>query len=145
MRPFGTRADAELLAQALDAPVPALPARLAAEARVVARLAALRSALAPATAVRPDFRTALRARLVAEAARAVPAAAAQAPPRAAAATAPAGTAERDRLRERVRRIAELPASPAPRRVAVLTGATAVLVLVGGIGLAADRSYPGEPF
>ncbi len=87
------------------------------------RLAAAGDTLAPAAATRPEFRAALRTRLVAMAA-------VQAP-------VPVGAPTRTPRIVRGGR--------AQRTLGVTTGALACVVALGGVAAAGDQSLPGDPF
>ena len=115
MNPLGRRA-ARDFARALDEPSAPAPPRLP-DVGLARRLQAAAPALDAATEVRPEFRAALRGRLVAAAAPGRPVR-----PDPVAATAPR----------------------APRRLAFVAGAVAAVVALGGVGLAGSRSLPGEP-
>lgn len=132
MNPFGTRARADELAALLDgAVVPLAPGSYdypaAPALALVGRLRAAGTALSEATAPRPEFRSALRTRLLAVAAVqgiGVP-------------------------------VAEVPAAPqavtwavakrGQRGLGVAAGAMASVVAVTGVAVASQRSLPGDPF
>ena len=135
MNPLGTRARSEELSRLLDGvfsgPVPAGP--MASYAATAGRLRAAGVALAPATAPRPEFRAALRTRLVAVAAvqahnASVAAPAVSAKPRALEAAVSWSQSRR-----------------AQRGLGVAAGAMASVVAVAGIAVAGSQSLPGDPF
>ncbi len=130
--PLLDRARVEDFARALDAPAPlrvrsAAPASAAPVALVglARRLSLAGEQLAPAATPRPEFRDALRTRLVAVAA-----------------VQPhyAGAG----------RLSVVPAAPVPTRrgsraATVAAGVTASLVALGGVATASSQSLPGDPF
>jgi hypothetical protein len=128
MNPLGTRARAEELAALLDGAVAVgIPSPYAA---LATRLRALDSGAAP----RAEFRAALRQRLVAVASvqGAVTAAGPYAEPIA-------------RPRAFGSALSWTQGWPAQRRIAVTAGAMASVIALTGVGVAATRSLPGQPF
>ena len=132
--PLLDRSRAEDFARAVDAPAPLRGRAAAASAAPVAlvglarRVSLAGEQLAPATTPRPEFRDALRTRLVAVASvqpqyadagrlRLVP-------------TAPVPTPDRSR---------------GTRAATVAAGVTASLVALGGVAAAGSQSLPGDPF
>lgn len=121
---LGMRTSVEGLARLLDAPdgADSVP--------VVRRLQTARPALEARTAPHPEFRSALRTRLLAVAA--------------VQADAPASTPE-----VRSRRLGRTAPAAATRRgqrrLGVTAGALASVVAFAGLGVASSRSLPGDPF
>ena len=135
MNPLGTRARSEELSRVLDGvfagPVPAGP--MASYAATAGRLRTAGVALAPATAPRPEFRAALRTRLVAVAA-------VQA--HNASVAAPVVTAKPRALEAAV---SWSQSRRTQRGMGVAAGAMASVVAVAGIAVAGSQSLPGDPF
>lgn len=132
MNPLGTRARAEELAALLDGAVAGPGSLTAAGASIATRLRTLAPALDAGP--RPEFRAALRQRLVAVAT--VQASATALP-------APAQPAARPRVAEAALSWSRTRA--AQRRIGVTAGAMASVVALTGVGVAATRSLPGQPF
>jgi len=126
MNPLGTRARCDELAALLDGAVAGPGTLTAPYAGLATRLRALAPTLDVLAAPSADFRAALRQRLVAVAT--VQAAAPYAEPLA----RPRVPAWTQSLR-------------AQRRIGVAAGAMASVVAVTGVGVAATRSLPGQPF
>lgn len=122
MNPLGTRRAIEELARLLDGAVagPGTPATATAGTAVAMLVCAARPSLAAATTARPEFRAALRTRLLAVAAVQAPAA------------APAAAAW-------------VRTPKVQRRMGVTAGAMAGVIALIGIGVAGSRSVPGEVF
>ena len=134
MNPFGTRARSEELARLLDGTLAvAGSGPLASYALTAGRLRAAGVALAPAAAPRPEFRAALRTRLVAVAA-------VQAHHASEAAVAPA---KASRGLEGVTAWAQ--SRRAQRGMGIAAGAMASVVAVAGVAVAGTQSLPGDPF
>jgi hypothetical protein len=114
-----TRREADRFAALLehDRPTPADDPELAA----LAALAEALAEVAPPSAPRPEFRTALRQRLVAVAT-----------------VQPPGTVAAEPADDRT------PAWRTRRRLAAVAGGAAALTAVAGVGLGASRSLPGDP-
>ena len=132
MNPLGTRARAEELAALLDGAVAGPGTLTAPYAGLAVRLRALAPSLEALTTPSADFRAALRQRLVAVA------------------TVQAAAPEQVRYAEPV--AAPLAAAVswtqsrrAQRRLGVAAGAMASVVALTGVGVAATRSLPGQPF
>jgi hypothetical protein len=132
MNPLGTRARADELAALLDGAVAGPGTFTASCAGLATRLRALAPALDALAVPRADFRAALRQRLVAvatiQAAAPVPYAEPLARPK---------TLESAVTWSQSRK--------AQRRIGVTAGAMASVVALTGIGVAATRSLPGQPF
>ena len=129
MNPFGTRGRAEELARLLDGAtaLPA-PAGLGGAPVLVARLRATGASLSTTTVPRPEFKAALRTRLMAVAA-------------VQAAQAEAGVAARP-----ARALEDAVSWATGRRAAgVAAGAMASVVAVTGVAVAGSQSLPGDPF
>jgi hypothetical protein len=128
MNPLGTRARAEELAALLDGAVSG-PGTLAAPyATLATRLRGLAPTLDVLTTPSADFRAALRQRLVAVA------------------TVQAPYAEPvTRSRPLQAAVSWSVSRAAQRRIAVTAGAMASVVALTGVGVAATRSLPGQPF
>lgn len=130
--PLASRGAADTLARRLDAgtPVPGDPA-LALALQLRATGDALRGAVAP----RPEFRAALRTRLVAVAT-------------VQAATTAGAAAAAEPVNARHAAVSWRAASRAPRRSRgplVAAGAMGCVVAVSGVAVAGSQSLPGEPF
>lgn len=128
MNPLGTRARAEELAALLDGAVAGPGSLTAPQAGLAARLIALAPTLEAIAAPRPEFRDALRQRLVAVATVQGPY---------------AEPVERPRALEAA--VSWSQTRKAQRRIGVTAGAMASVVAVAGVGVAATRSLPGQPF
>jgi hypothetical protein len=129
MNPLASRAQAEELARLLDGAVldgPAAPL-----AGVAERVRAFGAELAPVVAPRPEFRAALRTRLVAVAS-------VQAHN---AATEPAGS--KNRALESA--VSWTQTKRAQRRLSFAAGSMASVVAVAGVVVAGSQSLPGDPF
>ncbi|MGB8651216.1 MAG: DUF5667 domain-containing protein [Mycobacteriales bacterium] len=130
MNPLGTRARIEELARLLDGAVAGPGVATAGYATLATRL----RAVAPLVEPRPEFRAALRQRLVAVAtvqgAVGVPAPAGR-PKALETALEAAGAWTQSRK--------------AQRRLGVTAGAMAGVIAVTGVGIASSRSLPGQPF
>lgn len=141
MNPLGTRTRVEELARLLEgsSATPTAPGSNA--AALAMRLQALAPALEPLATPRPAFRSALRTRLLAVAQVQAMAAASVA------ADAPfAQPVSRPAAGEAISAVAAWTQTrKAQRRLAVTAGAMAGMVAVTGIGMAASRSLPGQPF
>lgn len=126
MNPLGTRRAIDELARLLEGAVagPHTPAAATAGTAVAMRVRAVRPSLADATTARPEFRSALRTRLLAVASI-------QAAQAAAAPLAPAASWART--------------PKVQRRMGVTAGAMAGVVIFAGVGVAGSRSVPGEVF
>lgn len=122
-------AAAEDFARALDHGRPEQPATALLEALATARAALeVRPALAARSAPRPEFRDALRARLVAVAA-----------------VRPAvDPTVRSSPRPPWARLSGPPSHPVSRRLAACTAGLACLVALAGVVVGASRSLPGQP-
>lgn len=122
---LGTRGRAEEFARALDALDRPGRGRMACTPMtgLATRLSAAGGAIAPALAPRPEFRAALRTRLVAMAAVSAP--------------VPVGAPARTNGVARSGRT--------QRTIGVATGALACVVALGGVAAAGDQSLPGDPF
>jgi hypothetical protein len=132
MNPLGNRARADELARLLEGASCGGAAAVTGDlAALAARLRAVSPALEAVTPLRPEFRAALRQRLVAVATVQVP----QAAP--AAAAVPAGSFDRILAWSRT--------WTAQKRLALASGAMAGVVAVTGVGIASSRSLPGQPF
>lgn len=130
MNPLGTRAPAEELAGLLDGRLTlALAAGQGRHAALAGRLRAVGVDLAPAAAPRPEFRAALRTRLVAvaavQAAQPMPA--------------------RPRSRTLESAVSWSQTRRAQRGLGLAAGAMASVVAVTGVAVAGSRSLPGDPF
>jgi hypothetical protein len=134
MNPLGTRARVEELARLLDGAVSGPASLTAGHASLATRLRAIPPALDGAATIRPEFRTALRARLVAVA-TVQAAAAVDAPFAAPLARAKALDAAVSWTHSR----------KAQRRIGLTAGAMAGVIAFTGVGIAASRSLPGQPF
>jgi hypothetical protein len=133
MNPLGNRARAEELARLLEgAALGGAGASAAGLATLATRLRAVAPALEGTVEPRPDFRAALRQRLVAVAT-------VQGPQATPAATAAAGAGSLDKV------VAWSRTWTAQKRLAVASGAMAAVVAVTGVGVASSRSLPGQPF
>jgi hypothetical protein len=132
MNPLGNRARADELARLLEGSsyggAAAATGNLAA---LAARLRAVSPALEEVTPLRPEFRAALRQRLVAVATVQAP----QAAP--AAVAVPTGSFDRVLAWSRT--------WTAQKRLALASGAMAGVVALTGVGVASSRSLPGQPF
>ncbi len=128
MNPLGTRARAEELARLLEGAVSGPGLLTAGQLTLATRL----RTLAPTLEVtpRPEFRAALRQRLVAVA---TVQASVGAPVEAARPTALDAAVSWTQSRK------------AQRRIGVLAGSMAGVIAVSGVGLASSRSLPGQPF
>jgi hypothetical protein len=132
MNPFGTRSRAEEFARLLDGTFAgAVSAPMASYALTAGRLRTAGVALAPSAAPRPEFRAALRTRLVAVASvQAHNVAEAAAP-------AKARGLEGVTAWSQTRR--------AQRGMGIAAGAMASVVAVAGVAVAGSQSLPGDPF
>lgn len=130
MNPLGGRSRVEELARLLDGAVAGPGSATAGQAALASRLRALAPSLEDQVAPRPEFRAALRQRLVAVAT--VQAAAAYAEP-AGRTTALDAAVSWSQSRK------------AQRRLGVTAGAMASVVALAGVGIASSRSLPGQPF
>ena len=134
MNPLGNRARAEELARLLEgAAFRGTGGGAGSLVALAGRLRAVSPALEDVVAVRPEFRTALRQRLVAVATVQVP----QAAPAAEAARAGEGSMGRVLAWSRT--------WSAQKRLALASGAMAGVVALTGVGVASSRSLPGQPF
>lgn len=139
MNPFGTRARADELAALLDgAVVPLAPGSTdfpsAPALALVGRLRTAGAALSEATAPRPEFRTALRTRLLAVAAvQGIGVPVAEVP-----SVSPGVTSAPKAVTWAV-------AKRGQRGLGVAAGAMASVVAVTGVAVASQRSLPGDPF
>ncbi len=133
MNPLGNRARAEELARLLEGAVAGPTTRTAGLATLATRLRVISPALDDKASLRPEFRIALRQRLLAVA----EVHGAQAAPAAAAVPASAGSLERVRAWSQ--------SWTAQRRMALASGAMAGVVAITGMGVASSRSLPGQPF
>jgi hypothetical protein len=134
MNPLGTRTRVQELARLLDGAVAGPAVLTAGHAALATRLRAVTPALAPGSTPRPEFRAQLRQRLVAVAT--VQAAAAADAPYA---------APLPRPRAFDAALAWTHSQKAQRRLGVTAGAMAGVVAFTGVGVAASRSLPGQPF
>ncbi|MDX6216588.1 MAG: hypothetical protein QOG99_2172 [Frankiales bacterium] len=132
MNPLGTRARAEELAALLDGAVAGPGTFTASCAGLATRLRALAPALDALAVPRADFRAALRQRLVAVASIQAAAPVPYAEPLARPKTLEAA-------------VSWSQSRKAQRRIGVTAGAMASIVALTGIGVAATRSLPGQPF
>ena len=133
MNPLGTRARAEELASLLDGAVAGPGSLTAPYAGLAIRLRALAPTLESLAVPRPDFRAALRQRLIAVAT--VQAAGAAVP----------YAEPLDRPRALDAAVNWTQSRRAQRRIGVTAGAMASVVALTGVGVAASRSLPGQPF
>ena len=133
MNPLGNRARAEELARLLEGAVAGPGATTAGYAVLAARLRAVSPALQEATTLRPEFRSALRQRLVAVATVQGPVAVG------AVSGVPAGTGALERA------VTWSRTWTAQKRLALASGAMAGVVAVTGVAVASSRSLPGQPF
>ena len=133
MNPLGTRARAEELASLLEGAVAGPGSLTAPYAGLAIRLRALAPSLDSFAVPRPDFRAALRQRLVAVAT--VQAAGAAVP----------YAEPLDRPRALDAAVNWTQSRKAQRRIGVTAGAMASVVALTGVGVAASRSLPGQPF
>ncbi len=130
MNPLGTRARAEELARLLDGAVAGPGVMTASYATLATRLRTLAPALDERSPMRPEFRVALRQRLIAVAT--VQAAAPYAEPVA-------------RPKALDAAVSWSQSRKAQRRLGVTAGAMAGIVAFTGVGIASSRSLPGQPF
>ncbi len=133
MNPLGTRARVEELAALLEGGVSGPDTPTAGHAALAFRLQAVAPDLASTVVPRPEFRAALRTRLVAVAT-------VQA---ATLATAPAPACSGSRTLGSAGSLTET--RKAQRRMGVAAAAMAGVVAFAGVGVAASRSLPGQPF
>lgn len=133
MNPLGTRARIEELARLLDGAVSGPATLTGGHASLATRLRAVAPSFDAPSIPRPEFRTALRARLVAVAT----VQAATLPPLAA--PAPAGSKALEAA------VSWTQSNKAQRRIGVTAGAMAGVIAFTGVGVAASRSLPGQPF
>jgi hypothetical protein len=133
MNPLGTRARAEELASLLEGAVAGPGSLTAPYAGLALRLRALAPTLESLVVPRPDFRAALRQRLVAVAT--VQAAGAAVP----------YAEPLDRPKALDAAVNWTQSRKAQRRIGVTAGAMASVVALTGVGVAASRSLPGQPF
>lgn len=137
MNPLGTRARVEQLARLLDGAVAGPGVATAGHAALATRLRAVAPALEPLSVPRPEFRAQLRQRLVAVATV-----------QAAAATGTTVTpyaAPVPHPRALDAAVSWTRGVKAQRRLGVTAGALAGVVAFTGVGVAASRSLPGQPF
>jgi hypothetical protein len=134
MNPLGSRTRAEELALLLDGAVAGPGSLTAPYASLATRLRALAPALEAQLTPRPDFRTALRQRLVAVA------------------TVQAANPTASAYGEPVARQKVLDAAvswtttrKAQRRMGALAGGMAAVIAMTGVAVASSRSLPGQPF
>jgi hypothetical protein len=133
MNPLGNRARAEEFARLLEGAVSSSGASTAGLVSLAARLRAVAPGLDEAVALRPDFRAALRQRVVAVATVQGPA------PDLVDTPAPARASAADRV------LAWSRTWTAQKRLAAASGAMAAVVALTGVGVASSRSLPGQPF
>ena len=134
MNPLGTRTRVDELARLLDGAVSGPGTLTAGHAALAIRLRALAPALEPAATPRAEFRAALRTRLVAVAT--VQAATAADAPFAAPLTRPKALEAA---------VSWTQSRKSQRRIGVTAGAMAGVIAFTGVGIAASRSLPGQPF
>ena len=132
MNPLGPRSRVEELSRLLDGAVAGPGSATAGQAALALRLRALAPSLESQAAPRPEFRAALRQRLIAVA------------------TVQAGSTSV--YAEPVARPTALDAAvswtrsrKAQRRIGVTAGAMASVVALAGVGIASSQSLPGQPF
>ncbi|MFN2537006.1 MAG: DUF5667 domain-containing protein [Mycobacteriales bacterium] len=148
MNPLGTRARAEELASLLEGAVAGPGSLTAPYAGLAIRLRALAPTLDSLAVPRPDFRAALRQRLVAVATvqAANPSAYAEPISRPSALDAAVSWSQsRSGSRAQSRSGSWAQSRTAQRRIGVTAGAMASVVALTGVGVAASRSLPGQPF
>ncbi|MDP9182736.1 MAG: DUF5667 domain-containing protein, partial [Actinomycetota bacterium] len=133
MNPLGNRARADELARLLEGAVAGPSSATAAYAALATRLRAVSPALEDTAPLRPEFRDALRQRLVAVASVqgvqgiTVPT------------VAPAGGTALERA------VSWSRTWSAQKRLGVVSGAMAAVVALTGVAVASSRSLPGQPF
>jgi hypothetical protein len=132
MNPLGTRARVEELARLLDGAVAGPSSLTAGHATLATRLRAVAPSLDLLAVPRAEFRATLRTRLVAVATVQAAAAAPYAEPLA-------------RPTARDAAMAWTQSREAQRRIGVTAGAMAGVIAFTGVGIAASRSLPGQPF
>lgn len=133
MNPLGNRARAEELARLLEGAVAGPSSSTAGYAALATRLRAVSPSLQQSTTLRPEFRAALRQRLVAVATVQGP----QAVAPASAVPVGAGVFARAMTWSRT--------WSAQKRLALASGAMAGVVAITGVAVASSRSLPGQPF
>jgi hypothetical protein len=133
MNPLGNRARAEELARLLEGAVASSSASTAGLAALAARMRSLTPVLDGTVALQPDFRAALRQRLVAVAT--VQGAVADVP----------GADEHAGASAFERALSWSRSWTAQKRLAAVSGAMAAVVALTGVGVASSRSLPGQPF
>ncbi len=132
MNPLGNRSRIEELARLLDGAVAGPGSATAGGAALAGRLRALAPSLDNQAAPRPEFRAALRQRLIAVATV-----------QAANPSAHAELAERPKALDSA--VSWTQSRKAQRRIGVTAGAMASVVAFAGVGIASSRSLPGQPF
>ena len=132
MNPLGTRSRVEELARLLEGAVAGPGSLTAGHAALALRLRAVAPGLDAFAAPRPEFRAALRQRLVAVATV-----------QAAAEVPYAEPVSRPRPLEAA--VTWTQTRKAQRRIGVTAGAMAGVIAFTGVGIAASRSLPGQPF
>ena len=130
MNPLGNRTRAEELARLLEGAVAGPGSATAGQAALATRLRALAPSLEGRATPRPEFRTALRQRLIAVAT--VQATGAYAEP-----------AVRPQALNAA--VSWTQSRKAQRRIGVTAGAMAGVVAFAGVSIASSRSLPGQPF
>lgn len=134
MNPLGNRARAEDLARLLEGAVSSSAGPNAGLVALASRLRAVAPALDGAVAIRPDFRAALRQRVVAVATV-----------QGAVADVPRDADDREGSPAVERVLAWSRTWRAQKRLAAVSGAMAAVVALTGVGVASSRSLPGQPF
>jgi hypothetical protein len=132
MNPLGTRAKIEELARLLDGAVCGPTTLMAGPAALATRMRAVAPSLDARSVPRPEFRLALRTRLVAVAT--VQAATLADAPTALAAPSALASA-----------VTWTQGRTAQRRIGITAGAMASVVAFAGVSIASSRSLPGQPF
>lgn len=133
MNPLGTRARVEELARLLDGAVSGPASVMAGHAALATRLRAVAPMLEAGSAPRPEFRAALRTRLVAVAS-------------VQAATVAENTVSLPSPSKALEAaVSWTQTRKAQRRIGVTAGAMAGVIAFTGVGIAASRSLPGAPF
>ncbi len=130
MNPLGTRARVEELTRLLDGAIAGPSALTAGHTALAMRLRAVAPSLDALVVPRPDFRAALRQRLVAVATVQADAPYAEPLTRPKALDAAVSWSQ---------------SRKAQRRIGVMAGAMAGVIGFTGVGIAASRSLPGQPF
>jgi hypothetical protein len=133
MNPLGNRARAEEFARLLEGAVASSSVSSAGLAALAARLRAVAPGLDDAVALRPEFRAALRQRVVAVATVQGPV------------PELAETPESEGSSPVARALAWSRTWTAQKRLAAVSGAMAAVVALTGVGIASSRSLPGQPF